>query len=859
MLLIGWACSALAAEPPLTFEKDVRPILKQHCFMCHGEEPQLRGGLDLRTVKMMAKGGHSGAAVQPGAGNAGELWAKVEADEMPEGPKKVSAAQKAVLKKWLEQGAKTARPEPDDPNQARFTAEELAHWAFQPVRAAAPPNVPAETDLDKFLLAKLRAAGVEGFAPSADRQALLRRITFDLHGLPPAPAELDAFLKDHAPDAYAKVVDRLLASPRYGERWGRHWLDVAGYSETYGNPGVDQLRPDAWRYRDYVVASFNADQRFDAFLQEQLAGDELAARPYDPADPRTVARLTATGFLRMPPDVTGVSNELADRNQAVADAVKVAAGAFLGLTVGCAQCHDHKYDPIPAEDYHQLRACFEPAFDLHHWQPPEQRVVDMTPAAPKAAAAKIEAQAVQRDAAMAAERDAAARKIFDRELGKLPEKDRAAARAANDAPEAKRTPAQVAVLKQYPNVKSVGHINGQLVEYDPPAHQKFAKQAAEIAALRATKPAPHRLLAVQETPGRVPASRVFLRGDAAQPGKAVAPGELTALAHGGAWRPPAPAKDAPSTGRRLALARHWTSGQHPLVARVFVNRVWAGHFGRGLVGTPGDFGLNGDRPSHPELLDWLADDFVRHGWQVKRLHRQLLLTAAYRQSSARRPALAQVDPDNKLLGRMNLRRLEAEAVRDALLAASGKLHLALGGPSVPVAEDHDGRVVLAERKLKDGLFGGLEGVGDRAFRRSVYLQSKRALPLAMLETFDLPAMTPNCDQRRQSTVATQALLFLNDDLVVQQAGEMAERLRREAPADDARLALAYRILFAAEPTAAELARCRQFLAAETQRARAGQDPAWQATVKQHPHAPEVRALAGLCQTLLCSNRFLYVD
>jgi hypothetical protein len=855
MLLI---CSALwIAGEPLAFEKDVRPILKQHCFHCHGEEPKPKGGLDLRTVKMMKKGGESGSALKPGDLKGSHLWERIESDEMPEGPKKVSAAQKAILKQWISEGAKTARPEPDDPNLARFTAEELSHWAFQPVKATTPPTNAGRTEIDRFLLAKLSAAGIQSYSPAADRRTFIRRATFDLLGLPPTPQEVDAFVNDSSADAFEKLIDRLLSSPQYGVRWGRHWLDVAGYSETYGNLGADQERPQAWRYRDYVIDGFNADKPFDEFLKEQIAGDELAARPYDFANPKTVERLTATGFLRMAPDITATANDLNDRNQAVADMFKVATGAFLGLTVGCAQCHDHKYDPISTDDHYRLRAFFDPAFDLHQWKPPEQRVIDASLAEQKAASAKIEAEAQKRDAELSKKRDDNAKQVQEREIAKLPEADRVPARTAITTPDGKRTPAQVALLKKYTNIVSVAHIRGQLVEYDPPSHQKFKNEEAEIAKLRATKPPQKLLLAVQETPGRIPKSRIFFRGDAKQPAKEVQPGELTAIS--ATWKPSETPKNAPSTSRRLELAKHWTNGKHPLVGRVFVNRVWALHFGRGIVGTPGDFGLNGDRPTNLELLDWLADDFARHGWKIKRLHRQMMLSEAYRQVSTRTSELAKKDPDNKLLGRMNLRRLEAEAVRDGILAAAGKLSLQMGGPSVPVAEELDGRVVLGRRQLNEGLFSAIAGVGGDAFRRSAYIQSKRALPLAMLDTFDLPTMSPNCDCRRTTTGPAQALMFLNDAFVLDFAKELSLRLEREEKSDDDRLSLAYRLLFASEPTDQDRIRSKEFLADQTKRFAADPDKKWQDELKKNPQAPSRRAMEALCQTLLASNRFLYVD
>ena len=846
----------LPGNDPLTFEKDVRPILKQHCFLCHGELPQPKGKLDLRTVKMMKKGGESGPAIKPGDLSGSRIWERVHADEMPEGPKKVTAAQKEILKRWVAEGAKTARPEPDDPNLARYTPEELSHWSFQPMKDFAPPKNNARTEIDRFLLAKLNAAQIKGFSPAADRRTFIRRATFDLTGLPPTPQAVAAFVNDSAPDAFEKLIDGLLATPQYGERWGRHWLDVAGYSETYGNVGMDHERPNAWRYRDYVIASFNADKPFNEFLKEQIAGDELAKRPYDFNNPKTVDQLAATGFLRMAPDVTATTGALMDRNQAIADMFKVATGAFLGLTVGCAQCHDHKYDPISIDDYYKLRACFDPAFDLHQWRPPEQRIVDATLPEQRAVADKIEADAKKRDAELSKKRDENAKQVLERELNKLPAADREPARTAVHTPQSKRTPAQTALLKKYTNIVPEAFIRGQLQEYDPPNYQKFKTEDEAIAKLRATKPQPRLLLAVQETAGHIPSSSVFFRGDPNQPARDVKPNELTAL---GAWQPPEPPKGAATSGRRLALANHWTTGKHPLVARVFVNRVWALHFGRGIVNTPGDFGLNGDRPTHPELLDWLALDFARHGWKVKRLHRQIMLLDAYRQASTRTAELTQKDPENKLLGRMNIRRLQAEEVRDGVLAAAGKLSLKIGGPSVPVAEDLEGRVVLGRKMTSEGLPSGVAGLGADALRRSIYIQSKRQAPLAMLETFDLPMMSPNCDCRRATTGPAQALVFLNDDFILKAATDLVDRVWRDADSEDKRLALVYRLLFAAEPSTKEQSRCNKFTADLAKQFTVAKDVKQSAKTKQPPPPPDRRAIEALCQTLLASNRFLYVD
>lgn len=867
-----------AADQSLTFERDVRPLLKAHCFQCHGEEPELSGGLDVRLVRLLATGGESGSAVV--SGNAAEslLWQRISSDEMPPGAKKMSAAEKATIERWIGAGAKTARPEPEHPDQAKFTDEELSHWAFQAVKASPPPANPlassaatasigpvptASAAIDAFIAAKLTEAGLT-LSPLADRRTLIRRLTFDLHGLPPTPEEVDAFVSDLAPNAYEKLVDRLLASPQYGVRWGRHWLDVAGYAESDGNLGRDQARPHAWRYRDYVIDSLNQDKPYDRFLVEQLAGDELIEGTPDPNNLEHVNLLAATGLLRMAPDITETDDTLMDRNQAVADTLQVVSTVALGITVGCAQCHDHRYDPITIEDYYRLRAVFDPALPIHQWKKPGQRLVDMTDDATRAATAVIEAEAVALQEDINARRRTHCQAIQDREIQNAPEEVREALRAAVNLKPADQSDEQKALLDRYPKVRTIDWIVGQLIEYDMPAYRRFEEEEKQVAAIRKKKPISRLIMTVAETPDQPQASHVFFRGSPESPADEVTPGELTVLV---AARPHVhlPVRDESktrTTGRRLAYARQLTDGTHPLVARVAVNRIWMHHFGRGLVASAADFGLAGEAPSHPELLDWLADDFVRGGWSMKRLHKQIVMAAVYQQTAQRRSDQAAtlalgIDPENRLLSRMNLRRLEAEAVRDAILAVSGQLIDQVGGPSVPVAEDGEGKAVIGTRLLRDGLFAGVEDAGDQAFRRSVYISATRALPLNVLQTFDLPAMTPNCNRRDSSTVTPQALWFMNDESVVAASQRMAESLKSQSQDPTEQIRLAYRRAFAAEPTAEEITECSAFLDSQvaTFRAAATADP----PAGANPAAgAELQALASLCQMLLSSNRFLYV-
>ena len=865
-----------SAERPtknaLTFEADVRPLLKAHCFQCHGEEPELSGSLDVRLVRLMAAGGDSGAAIVAGDLDDSVLWQRIDSEDMPPGPKKLTAAEKATIADWIRQGAMTARPEPEDPAQVKFTPEELSHWAFQPVIAR---EIPTDIDgvaaagrsgaIDAFVRSQLLPVGLD-LSPPADRRTLIRRLTFGLHGLPPTPAAVHDFENDHAPGAYERLVDRLLGSPQYGVRWGRHWLDIAGYAESDGNVGKDRPRPHAWHYRDYVVDAMNRDLPYDRFLLEQLAGDELIGGQPDPNNPEHVRLLAATGLLRMAPDITETDNSLMDRNQAVADVVQVVSSAVLGVTVGCAQCHDHRYDPISIEDYYSFRAIFDPIFPIHQWKKPGQRLVDMTDDETRSASAVIEAKAVELQEDINARRRAHCQTIQDREIAAAPEEYRDALRTAVLLKPAERTAEQTALLERFPKVRSVEWIIGQLVEYDNPAHRAFQEEEKGVAEIRKTKPLDRLIMAVDESRDRLPPSRVFFRGNPESPTEEVLPGELTALVSTRSHVQIAAVDESvgPTSGRRLAYARQLTDGTHPLVARVIVNRVWLHHFGRGLVDSPGDFGLNGESPSHPELLDWLADDFVRGGWSLKRLHRQILLSETFRQSAVRHVAggdsgqtAAELDPENRLLSRMNLRRLDAESLRDAILAVSGQLNQALGGPSVPVTEDAEGKAVIGRRQLRDGLFAGIEDVGGEAYRRSVFISSPRGLPLNVLQTFDLPAMTPNCQQRDSSTVTPQALWFMNDESLVTSSRQMADSIAAETDQLADQIRQLYLRAFAAEPTDEELDDCLSFINGQSEIFRAATDPSSESG-DTPAVTPERQALASLCQMVLSSNRFLYI-
>jgi hypothetical protein len=759
---------ALAED--LTFEKHARPIFKAYCIDCHGGDEKVEANLDLRLARFALRGGDSGPAFVAGKAAESLLLSRVKSGEMPPEGKKVPPEQIALLERWIASGAAASREEPESlPAGIDITPEERAYWFFQPLSRPEPPAHPAEarvrTPIDAFLLAKLREKGLS-FSPDAERRTLLIRASFDLTGMPPTQEELGRFLADTSEGAYEAAVDRLLQSPHYGERWGRHWLDVAGYADSNGDGTADSPRPYAYKYRDYVIRSLNADKPLDRFITEQLAGDELVPQPWANLAPEQIELLTATGFLRTAIDPTqGTADEQEGANQVVADTLKIVSSSLLGLSVGCAQCHDHRYDPIPQADYYRLRAVFAPALDTSHWRRPSQRLVSLYTDADRTKAAAVDAEAAKLQEALDAKTKTFIATAFDKELEKFAEPLRGQLREAYETPADKRTDSQKQLLDANPSVNIHA---GVLYQYNQAAADELKKDGEKVAAKRAEKPVEDFLAVLSEVPGSVPATHVFHRGDYRQPTKEVTPGDLTIAAPEG-QRVELPTKDPAlaTSGRRLAYAKHLTSGRHPLLGRVLANRIWLHHFGRGIVDSPGEFGVLGTRPSHPELLDWLASELAAQGWSLKRMHKLIMTSTAYRQASRRTPESLTADVDNRLLSHFPLSRLDAESIRDRLLVAAGRLDRAQFGPAVGVEEDFVGQVVPT---------------GDSP-RRSIYLQVRRTKPVSFLTAFDAPVMSVNCERRVPSTTAPQSLVLMNSDFVLNQAAAMAARLKRETPAD----------------------------------------------------------------------------
>jgi len=683
-------------------------------------------------------------------------------------------------------------------------------WAYKPVTKPAVPTVRAKggrTPVDAFLLAKLEARGL-AFAPPTDKRTLLRRVTFDLIGLPPTPEQVEAFLKDDAADAFEKVVDRLLASPHYGERQALAWLDLVRFAESDGFK-ADDPRPEAWRYRDYVVNSFNADTPYDRFVREQLAGDE-----FFPADP---AALTATGFLRHYPYEFNAVDVEQKRQDTLNDITDTTAAAFLGVTLGCAKCHDHKTDPVTQADYYRFQAFFAGFWPVE---------VPLLPAAARdvyeSKRAAWEAKTAPVRAELAALEEPYRAKDAKKQRGRFPEEYA----KLLDIPPDRRTPMQrqMAALVEKQVLSRVGDVSKGMTADDKTRWQAIT---AKYAGLSKDRPAdPPRAAAMTDIGPVAPVTRLLKRGSWRSPGDELVPGFLSAFDDRDADATATPA----SSGRRSALADWVADAKNPLTARALVNRVWQGHFGRGIVASSGDLGVTGDRPTHPELLDWLATEFTRGGWSVKKLHRLIVTSAAYRQSARGDAAGAKADPDNALLWQFPRRRLDGEALRDAVLATAGVLNPKPGGPSVFPE-------LPAEIKA-----GGWKVSPDPAERnrRSVYVFVKRNLRYPLFSLFDSPDRSETCSRRFVTTTAPQALTLLNDALVLGHAKSFADRVVADAGTDPDRVIdRAFAIALSRPPTAEERAAMGAFLEAQK--------------------GPFADAATDLCHALLNLNEFLYID
>jgi len=871
LVLFATGVANAASEAEQLYTDVVQPVLKQQCLGCHGEGNTF-AALDLRTRNSAIEGGGRGPALVPGDPDSSLLLRAVEHAagpelQMPPGgaAKKLDDTTLAAIREWISGGA----PFVEGEAAVNWDFEEEDLWAFRPVADVTPPtkNVdPAKirTPVDQFVLAKLAEKGLTP-AARADKLTLLRRVTYDLTGLPPTPQEVDAFLADRSDDAYKKVVERLLASPAYGERWGRHWLDVTRYADTSGYSN-DFERPNAWRYRDYVIRSFNQDKPYDRFVLEQIAGDELF-----PQDPEAIL---ATGFLRTGPwEHTGMAVAAVTRQLFLDDVTHHVGQSFLAMTLGCAKCHDHKFDPIPTRDYYRIQAAFATtAF--------ARRPLEFLPS--ESTEGFDEGRQRYRKLLEALDQrmenlHEVARAQYAKEVG--PAK---AAKASSGVLQRRMSQEQAETLKLFRKHVSIHKESSQ--RFEPYA---FSVSSGLVDGWNDVGPAGAKSF-LQAEDYVDPESHILVGGDVQAPGAKVTPGVLEAVERYSSL--PSPKIPETTAGRRSALAKWIADERNPLTARVMVNRIWQYHFGQALAANANNFGKMGKKPTHPELLDWLARFFVEQGWSVKAVHRVILYSEAYQRSGSHPDAdlLREKDPNNLYLAVFSPRRLEAEELRDSMLAMSGELSASAGGPGTYPQINSD-----VARQPRHAM-GSLQPVyraepkRDRRNRRSIYSYQTRSLIDPMIEVFNGANPDLTCERRDASTVPTQAFTLINSEFSHEMALETAERILAESDDLDGRVETAFRLAFGRAPTADEHALAKSHV--ERLTAHHADNPAAprkdprpivhtitsELTGEQfrftqpeemadyehnlHPSqaGPEMRAFADLALVLLNSNEFAYV-
>ena len=854
------------AEQRKVFDAEILPIFQAKCVQCHGGKKPM-AGLDLRSLSSLMESNKNTPVVVEGFSEKSVLVRKLAGRAMPPpgAGEPLTDDQVSSVKRWIDKGHFAGSVEVEPPKEREFTKAEAppitekdrAFWSFRKPVASAPPKVKASgrvrTPIDSFVLARLESKGLT-FSQDASNVTLVRRAYFDLTGLPPTPDELKAFLEDTKPGAYERLIDRLLASPQYGERWGRYWLDAAGYVDTTDkdfDPVHVELATGMWRYRDYVIKSTNDDKPWNRFLTEQIAGDEMVDWQSAPKyTPEMLELLTATGYMRNVLDITDpdIANLPVERYEALFKLMEKVSSSTLGLTVACARCHTHKFDPIPQRDYYRMLAVFTTSYNPTNWLQPKNRHLYT--------ASKTEQEEIDRhnkevdhaleglNKQLAAVRHPYEDRLFEEKLKAMPEAIRDDLRVAIATPAEKRDEIQKFLFTKFGKTLAVGSAEWHKIlnDADKASVEKLESQIHTWTGYRRNLEMVQALWDV----GQPPAIRLLQRGSVETPGPKVEAGFLTVLSEPGklnAVRPPE--TQGKTSGMRLAFADWLASKDNPLTARVIVNRIWQHHFGRGIVETPDNFGKMGAPPVNPELLDWLAVDFMEHGWKAKRLHKMILLSTAYRQEShttnAELAAKAKTaDPDNQLLWRMNLRRLEAETLRDSVLATGGKLDLTMYGPPVMLQYHLDGLQTVAENDPGKN-------------RRSIYLLARRTYPLTFLRLFDFPIIDTNCTRRLPSATPLQSLTLMNDDFIVENSSLLADRVEKLSGPDasiEKKIATAYLLTISRKPVAAEIAICEQHLKKQEELyTRANISPA------EAAH----RALASLSQTLLSSNEFLYID
>jgi mono/diheme cytochrome c family protein len=818
--------SPVLAADKVDYARDIKPIFAAHCASCHGPK-STKADLRLDAYSRIKQGGNTGPAIVPGKSGESLLIHAVtgsnpDVSKMP--PKgQLSAGEVATLKRWIDEGA--VGPANEDVAAGAVTS---AHWSFQPVkRPALPPTknvVWARNGIDHFILARLEKEGIAP-SPEADKITLLRRLSLDLLGLPPTPAQVEEFLKDTSPNAYEKLVDRLLDSPHYGEHQARMWLDGARYADSSGFT-IDAPR-SIWKYRDWVINAFNRDLPFDKFTIEQLAGDMLP-KP-------TTDQLVATGFHRntMINQEGGIDQEQF-RVEAVVDRVNTTGTVWLGLTIGCCQCHDHKFDPISQREYYQffafLNNCDEPTLEI--LSPADEARRKQV----RETLASVEGLLKRLDPTSADAVEKWERSVNDDTRHLVPKKIADIFLVAPNGRNAKQK--QVLELAYRQNDETRHLIGGLTTPLGAVLNAHVLDTRRELVkareALRKKEPAAVTTMVVRERK-QPRETRVMIQGDFTRKGAPVMPGF------------PAVLPATPQAENRLDLAKWIVDPKNPLTPRVAVNRWWGQFFGLSIVETENDFGTQGTPPSHPELLDWLASEFVARDWSIKSVYRLIVTSATYRQSSKVRPELERIDARNRLLARQSRLRVNAEVVRDVSLAASGLLSAKVGGPSVfPPQPDGVYRFTQIDKGWKPS-------AGEDRYRRGMYTYFWRSAPHPQLVTFDAPDATMTCTRRNRSNTPLQALTLLNDGGFYEYAQGLAARINREETGDDtAKLEHAFRLCLSREPSSRELARLQSFLAAQ----KAAFDVSESEAKKVSPDAPERAAWVMVARVLLNLDEFI---
>ncbi|MBD3676376.1 MAG: DUF1553 domain-containing protein [Planctomycetaceae bacterium] len=820
-------------------QHDVLPIVLLRCVTCHGARIQ-RGGLDLRTPTAMKQGGENGPALIPGDPDQSLMIQRIESEACPPRDqllkyfvRRPGTAEVETLRQWIAAGAREFEIDPDNNSVSLVTDEDRRHWSFQPYQSSFDRD-----SIDEFIIAKLKTEEL-AMSAQADRDTLIRRAYLDLIGMPPSLEEWKHWHHSDDSDWYANMIDELLDSPHYGERWGQYWLDLAGYADSEGGVSADPVRKVAWKYRDYVIDAFNEDKPYDQFLTEQIAGDELLDHENaTEVTPQMVDNLIATGFLRMGIDQTGsrTMNFVPERLGVIDGAINVLGSAVMGLTLECARCHSHKYDPLPQRDYYRLKAIFQGAYDEHDWltfknrylyvDTPERRrqVADVNPPLEKQVRS-LSRELKQAETALRLE-------LLRQHYPEQSEEDRNETLRALGIADNNRSLSQRILVEKLQTAELIPDEKQPVSVLE--ARQHVADLQEEIESIQQEmEPS----LAIRALWDRGEPSPTYLlrRGEHDRPGPLVSPGVPAVLTDGQTpfeVTPPFP-EGTPKSGRRLAFAQWLTQPDHPLTARVLVNRVWYHHFGKGLVKSLQNFGVNGDRPSHPELLDWLAMTFVESGWSIKSLHRTIMNSQTYKQSSRVTEESYRRDPNNRWLSHMPMRRLDAEALRDSLLFVAGRLDQRFGGPPNPISVDRDGLI-------------SVKPTADGQWPRSVYVLHRRTQIPSFMATFDYPVMGPNCVSRTVSTVSLQPLMLKNGEHVWELARSLAERVTSqlgESAGDADAVDLVYKLALSRMPDDRE----RQ-LGIDTLREFRAE---WQ-------DQPDL-ALITYCHTILNSAEFIYID